>query len=176
MAILVYGMNQSLDGYVDHESAVPSRQLFRHFVDHVASLSGIIYGRRIYEVMRYWDDEQPSWSDDERDFAVAWRGQRKWVASRSLTSAGPNVTLVHDDIAGVVQRLKQELPGTIEVAGPELAATMTEHGLIDEYRMYMHPVVLGSGKPYFAGARPRLRFKSSERIDDDVIRLTYTLS
>ena len=93
--------------------------------------------------------------------------------SRSLKSVGPNATLVENGVEEVVGRLKAELNGEIEVAGPELARSLTDLGLIDEFRIYLHPVVLGSGKPFFAGPRLSLRLKASERMDEDVIRLTY---
>ncbi|HEX3463727.1 MAG TPA: dihydrofolate reductase family protein [Candidatus Elarobacter sp.] len=175
MAKLVFGMNQSLDGYVDHDhpDIVPDPALFRHFVEQVRDLSGSVYGRRMYEVMRYWDEDDPQWNAAERDFAAAWRNQPKWVVSRSLKSVGPNATLVDDDLETLVRDLKSRLPGEIEVAGPELARSLTDLGLIDEYRIYLHPIVLGRGKPYFAGPRPPLRLASSERIGDNVIRLTY---
>ncbi len=173
MARLVYGLNQSLDGYVDHQAFDPEPALFRHFTEHVHSLTGSLYGRRMYEVMRYWDDDQPEWSADERDFAVGWRNQPKWVASRSLKSVGPNATLVEGDLEAAVQRLKAELDGEIEVAGPELARSLTDFGLIDEYRLYVHPFVVGHGKPFFAGPRPPLRLMASDRFGEDVIRLTY---
>jgi dihydrofolate reductase len=177
MAKLVFGMNQSLDGYVDHDhkefAHSHSPVLFRHFIEQVRGLTGSVYGRRIYEVMRYWDEDHPEWSAEEHDFAAAWRSQPKWVVSRSLKSVGPNATLVEDDLAAVVRGLKAELAGKIDVAGPELARSLTELGLIDEYRLYFHPVVLGRGKPFFAGPRPPLRLVASDRIGEDVIRLTY---
>jgi dihydrofolate reductase len=176
MAKIVFGMNQSLDGYVDHDHAAfrpPSPALFRHFIEQVRGLAGSVYGRRIYEVMRYWDEDQPEWDDAEHDFAAAWRKQPKWVVSRSLKSVGPNATLVGDDLEAVIRGLKAECAGEIDVAGPELAASLTGLGLIDEYRLYLHPVVLGRGKPFFAGPRPPLRLVASDRMDEDVIRLTY---
>ena len=88
----------SLDGYVDHVAFAPDPVLFRHFIEHVHGLTGSVYGRRMYEVMRYWDEDRPEWSAEERDFAAAWRSQPKWVVSRSLKSVGPNATLVEDDI------------------------------------------------------------------------------
>ena len=93
--------------------------------------------------------------------------------SRSLKSVGPNATLVEDDIEAVIRGLKAELAGEIEVAGPDLARSLTDLGLIDEYQLYLHPVVLGRGKPFFAGPRPPLRLVASDRIGEDVIRLTY---
>jgi dihydrofolate reductase len=173
MAKLVFGLNQSLDGYVDHQLMLPDPGLFRHFIELVRGLTASVYGRRMYEVMRYWDEDQPDWDAEERDYAAAWRSQPKWVVSRSLKSVGPNATLVEDDIEAVIRGLKAELAGEIEVAGPELARSLTDLGLIDEYRLYLHPVVLGRGKPFFAGPRPPLRLVASDRIGEDVMRLTY---
>jgi dihydrofolate reductase len=173
MARLVFGMNQSLDGYVDHTAFAPGPTLFRHFIEEVRGQAGSVYGRRMYEVMRYWDDDDPAWDADGHAFAAAWRHAPKWVVSRSLTSVGPNATLVADDLEGAIRALKAERNGEIEVAGPALAHSLTQLGLIDEYRIYLHPVVLGQGKPFFAGPRPPLRLTAHERIDDDVIRLTY---
>jgi dihydrofolate reductase len=173
MAKLVFGMNQSLDGYVDHMAFAPGPALFRHFIEEAQAQTGSVYGRQMYEVMRYWDDDHPEWGADERAFAAAWRRQPKWVASRSSRSVGPNATLVEGDLDNAIRTLKVERDGEIEVAGPALAHSLTELGLIDEYRIYLHPVVLGHGKPYFGGPRPRLRLVAHERIGEDVIRLTY---
>ena len=173
MATLVFGMNQSLDGYVDHEGFAPDATLFRHWIEHVRGLTGSVYGRRMYEIMRYWDEDRPEWSLAQRDFAAAWRRQPKWVVSRSLRSVGPNASLVGDDMEAVIRGLKGERAGEIAVAGPDLARSLTELGLIDEYRLYFHPVVLGRGTPFFAGPRPPLRLVASERIGEEVMRLTY---
>ena len=174
MAKLVYGLNQSLDGYVDHQKlGPPVPVVFRHFIEMVRGLTGMIYGRRMYEVMRYWDEDLPDWDAEERDYAAVWRSQPKWVVSRSLKSVGPNATLVADDLEAGVRRLKAELAGEIEVGGPDLARSLTEAGLIDEYRLYLRPVVLGSGKPFFAGPRPPLHLVASDLIAEDLIRLTY---
>lgn len=173
MAKLVFGMNQSLDGYVDHDKFAPPPALFRHFIEEAKAQTGSIYGRKIYEIMRYWDDEQPGWDAPEREFAAAWRKQPKWVASRTLQSAGPNATLVAGDLGDAIRKLKAEHDGEIEVAGPVLAQSLTALGLIDEYRIYLHPVLLGSGNPYFAGPRPPLRLIGHDVIAGDVIRLTY---
>jgi dihydrofolate reductase len=173
MAKLVFGMNQSLDGYVDHTAFAPGPTLFRHFVEEARGQAGSVYGRKMYEIMRYWDDDRPEWDADEHAFAAAWRKQPKWVVSRTLTSVGPNATLVGDDLEAAIRALKAGRDGEIEVAGPDLAQSLTELGLIDEYRIYLHPVVLGRGRPYFAGPRPPLRLVAHDRIDGDVIRLTY---
>ena len=173
MAKLVFGMNQSLDGYVDHLEFGPSPALFRHFIEQVRDLTGSVYGRRMYEVMRYWDEDRPEWVAEEHDFAAAWRNQPKWVVSRSLKSVGPNATLVEGDIETMIRGLRTQLAGEIEVAGPGLARSLTDLGLIDEYRLYLHPIVLGRGKPFFAGPRPPLRLMTSNLVCEDVIRLTY---
>jgi dihydrofolate reductase len=173
MAHLVFGMNQSLDGYVDHMAFAPSATLFRHFIEEVRRQAGCVYGRQMYEVMRYWDDDHPEWDAEERAFAEAWRTQPKWVVSRSLKSVGPNAMLVGNDLEVAIRELKAERDGEIEVAGPNLAHSLTELRLIDEYRIYLHPVVLGHGKPFFAGPRPQLRLMTHDLIGEDVIRLAY---
>ncbi|MET1111614.1 MAG: dihydrofolate reductase family protein [Allosphingosinicella sp.] len=173
MAKLVFGMNQSLDGYVDHMAFAPDPTLFRHFVEEARGQGGSVYGRRMYEIMRYWDEDRPEWTEDEQAFAAAWRSQKKWVVSRSREPVGSNASLVGDDLEGAIRALKAEGDGEIEVAGPNLARSLTELGLIDEYRIYLHPVVLGRGTPYFAGPRPPLRLMSAARIGEDVIRLSY---
>jgi dihydrofolate reductase len=172
MAKLVFGMNQSLDGYVDHMAFGPSPTLFRHFIEQARDQAGSVYGRRLYEVMRYWDEDHPEWDAEQRDFAAAWRSQQKWIVSRSLESVGPNATLV-GDLEAVIRGLKDDLAGEIQVGGPDLARSLTDLGLIDEYRLYLHPVVLGRGKPFFAGPRPPLRLVASDLIGEDVVRLTY---
>jgi dihydrofolate reductase len=173
MAKFVFGMNQSLDGYVDHEEFAPDAPLFRHWIEHVQGLTGSVYGTRIYEIMRYWDEDRPDWDAERHEFAAAWRRQPKWVVSRSLKSVGPNATLVGGDLEAAMRALKAEHLGEIAVAGPNLARSLTDLGLIDEYRLYVHPVVLGRGAPFFAGPRPRLHLSASDRIGEDVIRLTY---
>jgi dihydrofolate reductase len=166
-------MNQSLDGFVDHLAFAPSPTLFRHFIEEAQGQAGSVYGRRMYEVMRYWDDDRPEWTAEERAFAAAWRKQPKLVVSRSLTSIGPNARLVGHDLEATIRELKAGPDGEIEVAGPDLARSLTDLGLVDEYRIYLHPVVLGHGTPYFAGPRPPLRLLTHDRIGEDVIRLVY---
>jgi len=175
MAKLVYQLSQSLDGYVDHDHPAmePGPALFRHFCEQVGGLAGAVYGRRVYELLQYWDEDDPKWSAAERDFAAAWRRLPKWVVSRSLKSVGANATLVEGDLATAIRALKAELAGEIEVAGPVLAQSLTDLGLIDEYRLYFRPFVLGRGAPFFAGPRPPLRFVASDRIGEDTVRLSY---
>jgi riboflavin biosynthesis pyrimidine reductase len=90
-----------------------------------------------------------------------------------LTSVGPNATLVSAEVEAVIRDLKARLVGEVGISGPDLARSLTDLGLVDEYRLYFHPVVLGHGKPFFAGPRPPLRLMSSDRIGEQAIRLTY---
>jgi dihydrofolate reductase len=182
MATIVFGMMQSLDGYVAGvggelepplHSPGPGVALFRYWIDHVRALAGSLYGRRMYEMMRYWDEDQPEWGTAEHEFATAWRTQPKWVASRSLTSVGPNATLVGGDLEAFVRRLKSDVAGVIDVAGPDLAASLTRSGLVDEYHLYFRPFVLGRGKPFFAEARPPLRLVGTDHVGEDAVRLTF---
>jgi dihydrofolate reductase len=177
MAKLVFGMNMSLDGYVDHERFAPDPALFAYFIEQTRSAAGSIYGRGLYELMRYWDGE--AWVHDSpgrgdlRAFAQAWRAMPKWVVSRSLKEVGPNATLLGKDFEADVRRLKAERDGEIEVGGPKLAAMLAARGLIDEYHVFLHPVVLGRGAPFFAGVPPRLRLVGSARIGERAVKLTY---
>jgi len=90
-----------------------------------------------------------------------------------LKSVGPNATLVQNDVGTVLRELKARLVGEIDVAGPDLARSLTDLGLVDEYRLYFRPFVLGHGTPFFAGPRPPLRLVASDPIGEDTIRLTY---
>jgi dihydrofolate reductase len=173
MARLVFGMNQSLDGFVDHLAFAPGPTLFAHFITEAEAQTGSLYGRGIYEIMRYWDDDHADWEPDRAAFAAAWRKQPKWVVSHTLASVGPNATLVTGDLQREVRALKSAQEGEIEVAGPKLANSLGALGLIDEYRIYLHPVVIGHGTRYFAGPHPPLRLISHDRIDENVVRLCY---
>jgi len=178
MGKMVFAMTQSLDGYVagvdgELELPPPGTELFRYWIDFVRSGAGSLYGRRIYEVMRYCDEDRPEWGALEREFAAAWRAQPKWVASHSLKAVGPNATLLHEDLKAFAGLLKAEVDGVIAVAGPNLAASLADLGLIDEYHLFFRPFVLGRGKPYFAGALPPLHLVGTARVGEDAVRLTY---
>ncbi len=178
MAKLIFGMNVSLDGYVDGvegklDMPPPSAALFNAWIQVVDSHAGVIYGRRMYETMRYWDDDHDEWSEAFRAFAVAWRKLPKWVVSGTLESVGPNARLIGGDIEAEVRALKDKMDGMLSVSGPQIAGLMTQLGLIDAYHLYLRPFVLGQGKPFFHAARPPLRLVSSERIDEVTMRLGY---
>lgn len=183
MARLILNMNVSLDGYVDHDhpDLLPDETLFRFFIEMTKGIAGSIYGRKLYELMQYWDGEDwdqgdPAGVSDLRDFAKAWRAQPKWVVSRTLTEVGSNATLIRGDVEAAIRRLKDEVQGDIDVGGTVLAHWLGERGLLDEVHMYLRPVVLGKGRPMFVGPMPRLRFLGSERIGTDVIWLRYAVA
>ncbi|WP_431298879.1 dihydrofolate reductase family protein [Tabrizicola sp. BL-A-41-H6] len=173
MATFVCSMNVSLDGYVDHRAFMPDAPLFQYWTNQLREASASVYGRKIYEIMRYWETAQPEWDDADRAFADEWVAKPKWVVSRTLTDVGPNTTLVSGDVEGVLRKVRNDVPGEVAVSGTVLVQSLGELGMIDAYRLHYHPVVLGGGKPFFAGAVPRLRFQGSDRITDDVVRLTY---
>ena len=177
MAKLIFGMNMSLDGYVDHDRFAPDATLFSYFIEQTRHTAGSIYGRGLYELMRYWDGDD--WKQDSRAqhdlhaFAEAWRAMPKWVVSKSLKEVGPNATLISDGFEAATRKLKAEVGGEIEIGGPKLAASMGKLGLIDEYHIFLHPVVLGQGVPFFAGVQPKLRLLASDRIGERALKLTY---
>jgi dihydrofolate reductase len=178
MAKLVFGMMQSVDGYVSSpeggpELPLPDDALNQHFAEQMRGVTGSLYGRHMYEIMRYWDSDEAGQDAAGLAFGKAWRTKPKWVVSRTLTAVGPNATLVSDDLEGFVRKLKAEHEGDIEVAGPELAGGLAKLGLLDEYQLYVCPVVLGSGKPFFSAPRSPLHLVSSERIGADTVKLTY---
>lgn len=177
MARLVFGMMQSLDGYIEGPPDAPGlpieETLHQHFNDQLRGSTGMLYGRRIYEVMRYWDVDELGQDAVGLDFGAVWRSKPIWVVSNTLKSVGPNATLVEGDLETFVRRLKATHDGEIDVAGAELAGSLTQLGLIDEYRLYLRPLVHGSGKPFFSGPRPPLRLVSSERIGEYTMRLVY---
>src|SRR5258708_21842368 len=106
MAKLVYGLMQSLDGYVDHmKLGPPAPAVGRHFLEEMRGLTGLIYGRRTYEIMRYWEEDLPDWDAEDRDFAVVWRSQPQLVMLPSLQAVGPHATLAAGAFVAIVRRL-----------------------------------------------------------------------
>ncbi len=173
MAKLVFAMSQSLDGFVDHDKmGAPDPVMFRHWIEAVRGAAGCLYGRGVYELMRYWDTDDASWGPDEAEFAQVLRSRHKWVVSRSLREVGPNATLV-TDLEATARDLKARLDGVIDVAGPVLAGSLTKLGLIDEYRIYLRPYVLGGGARFFTDPRPPLRLVSTDLIGPDTVRAIY---
>jgi dihydrofolate reductase len=181
MATLVYAMLTSLDGYIagpsgDIDLPIPEEELHQHFNDEMRRTTIALCGRRMYEAMRFWDspEREIAAEEVERDFAHAWRETPKIVFSTTLEEVGPNARLVRNDVEAVVKSLKREATGDISVSGAELAAHLARAGLIDEYRLYLHPVVLGGGKPYFqSGLSLALKPLGAERLAQGVTLLRY---
>lgn len=153
---ICYSFAVSVDGYIANTEGdiglpVPEEALHRHFNEMQARTALSLYGRRMYEVMKYWYAPAPESSDVEHEYARAWQRTPKVVFSTTLESVGPNARLVKDgaDVERVVRQLKAETNGLIEVNGATLAASLIRMGLVDELRLYVMPVVLGGGKPYF---------------------------
>jgi len=181
VARIVYSMMVSLDGYIagpdgDIGLPVPEDALHRHFNEMMEQTSMELCGRRMYEVMRFWDSPEREASDSkvERDFARAWQKTPKIVFSTTLREVGPNARLMNGDAENEVASLKLKTEGYISVAGAELAAHLARANLIDEYRLYMHPVVLGGGKPYFqSGLSLKLMPLGTESLPQSVTLLRY---
>ena len=181
MARIVYSMMVSLDGYIagpdgEIDLPVPEGELHRHFNEMMKQTSIELCGRRMYEAMRYWDspERKTSASEVEREFARAWQATPKIVFSTTLREVGSNAKLMNGDVENVVSSLKLKTEGYISVAGAELAAHLARANLIDEYRLYMHPVVLGGGKPYFqSGLSLTLKPLGTESLTQGVTLLRY---
>jgi dihydrofolate reductase len=173
----VFGMMQSLDGYIDVASGslqLPPPGPLLSGISLIGSVAWTAFSSAdACMVMRYWNEDRPAWDEIEHDFAQAWRSKPKWVASRSLTSVGPNATLVQGDFGEFAANLKSERDGEIDVAGAELANVLSAAGLVDEYRLCFRPYVLGTGKPYFPGSQPPLLLMKLDAIGEDAVRLTY---
>jgi dihydrofolate reductase len=174
-------MLASLDRYVAAADGslvmpAPKETLHWHFNEWMRRTAVALYGRRMYEVMRFWEnwDKGPQASEVERDFAEAWRQTPKIVFSTTLTEVGPNARLVRGDVEAAVREVKSQTSGEVSASGPGLAASLSRLGLIDEYRLYLRPVVLGGGKPFFEARLPSgLKLLASERMPEDVVLLRY---
>src|SRR5512135_1342133 len=141
MSKLIYGFSVSLDGFIEDargglDWTVPDETLHRHFNERERSAGGVLYGRRLYELMSaYWPtaDQDPSAPDVIKEYARIWQSEPKVVFSRTLQSVAHNARLVRDDLAGEVARLKAQPGGDILVGGASLAASLMQLDLIDEY-------------------------------------------
>jgi dihydrofolate reductase len=178
---IVYAFAVSVDGYIANAQGdiglpVPEEALFRHFNEMQKRTALSLYGRNMYEVMKYWEAPAAESSEFEQEFARAWQGTPKVVFSTTLESVGPNARLVKEkaDVERTVRQLKAETNGQIEVAGAGLAASLVRFGLVDEFRLYMMPVVLGGGKPYFeAGLQLELEPLGAESLPQHCTLLRF---
>lgn len=178
-----YGMNVSLDGYMEDAQGsigftTPSDELHRHFNQRELDIDTHLYGRRLYETMvPYWSAAltDPEQDDIGREYALNWSQAENVVFSRTLREVQAGCRLVSTDAVEEVRRLKQ-LPGKdMDVGGATLAAALMAADLIDEYRVYIVPVILGGGKPFFALgiAVNGLKLTDVQRFDGGVVMLSY---
>jgi dihydrofolate reductase len=167
---LIYSMGVSLDGYIagpggEIDWSAPDEELHRFHNEQTRELGAHLLGRRLYEVMSYWDtaEESASLEDPELEFARIWRSQPKFVFSRTLESVhGANVTLVTEDASEEVARLKEQPGADLSVGGAGLASSLMKAGLIDEYRLFVSPTVLGGGTPFFPALDERIDLELAE--------------
>jgi len=162
LAELVYSMTVSLDGFIagpngEIDWSAPDEELHRFHNRRVAALDAHLLGRRLYETMTYWDTvEEASLRDYETEFARLWKSLPKVVFSKTLTEVGANARLAGADAVAEVERLKGETGGEIGVGGAGLASALIERDLVDEFQLFVSPVVLGEGIPYFPPLARRL--------------------
>ena len=160
---VIYSMGVSLDGFIagpngEIDWGAPDEELHRFHNQHVREIGAHLCGRRLYEVMTYWEtaDENPAAAEYELEFARIWKETPKIVFSKTLEKVEGNARLVRDGAAEEVARLKEEPGKDLAVGGAGLASTCIELGLVDEYRLFVSPVVLGGGTPYFPALEERI--------------------
>jgi dihydrofolate reductase len=184
MGRLIYLLNVSLDGFVetpDHglDWATIDEELHTWFNERTRELDATLYGRRLYELMAgHWPtaESDPSVTGPEREFARIWLDMPKIVFSSTLESVEWNSRLVRGDPEEELRRIRAEFEGDLDVGGPTLAASFIRRGLVDEYHLVVHPVVLGSGTPFFPALDSpiRLRLKETHRFGSGVVYLGYS--
>ena len=169
MRKLIYSMGVSLDGFVagpggNIDWSVPDEELHRFHNQQTGEIGVHLCGRRLYEVMTYWEtaDQDPSAADYELEFARLWQELPKIVFSKTLDSVEGNARLVRDGLAGEVANLKEQPGKDLAVGGAGLASAAMMLNLIDEYRLFVYPVLLGGGTPYFPALEDRLNLELME--------------
>jgi dihydrofolate reductase len=183
MRKLIYSMFVSLDGFIETRNreidwSAPDEELHRFANDEARETGTFLYGRRLYEIMvDYWPtaDAKPSAPDYEVEFARIWKGMPKIVFSKTLDKVEWNSRLVRDNIAEEIRKLKEQPGKDLAIGGPNLASTVMQLGLIDEYRLLVHPVVLGGGTPFFPALdnRINLRLIETRTFGSGVVYLRY---
>ena len=170
MGRLIYLMNVSLDGFVetpDHslDWGTVDDELHSWFADRERETEVDLYGRRLWELMAaYWPtaESDPNATEAMRAFARSWNATQKVVFSNELESVGHGARLVRGDVGEELVKLRKEFSGDMEVGGPSLAAQFIERGLVDAYRLVIHPVILGAGTPYFPPLSSRINLRHTE--------------
>lgn len=182
MRKVIYLMNVSLDGFIEGPNreldwTSVDEELHGFFNDQQRDIDTLLYGRRLYEVMTYWEtaDADPSLSEVEREFARIWKNSAKIVFLKTLEHVRGNARLARSDIAEEITKLRQQPGKDLGVGGPSLASTVMQLGLIDEHRLVVHPVVLGSGTPFFPalGHKINLRLAETRTFGSGAVYLRY---
>jgi dihydrofolate reductase len=183
MPKVIYSMGGiSVDGYIvgpdgKFDWSVPDAELHRFHNEQTRALAGYLLGRRLYETMLYWEtaEQDPAAGEIERDFAELWRGLPKVVFSRTLDSVeGANTTLARDDLGAELSSLQESVGGDVAVGGAGLAAEAVRLNLIDEYRLFVHPVAVGGGIPLFPrDHRVDLELVETRTFSSRVVYLSY---
>jgi dihydrofolate reductase len=159
MRRLIYGLGASLDGFIaDRDGAIdwsaPDPELHRFHNEQGRETGAHLYGRRMWETMRPWGDEGFATAEPEREWAEIWKATPKIVFSTTLESVEGNATLVRERAREEIARLKQQPGKDLGLGGAGLAASVVD--LIDEYRLYVNPVILGAGTPFFPPTSERI--------------------
>jgi dihydrofolate reductase len=169
MRKLIYSMGVSLDGFMAASDraidwSAPDEELHRFHNQQTREIGALLYGRRLYEVMTYWEtaEQRPSAPDYELEFARIWKDIPKIVFSRTLEKVEGNARLARDSTAEEVAKLKEQPGKDLAVGGAGLASTLIRLDLIDEYRLFLNPVVLGGGTPYFPAMDKRISLELDE--------------
>jgi dihydrofolate reductase len=169
MRNLIYSMGVSLDGFIAGPDggidwSAPDEELHRFHNQQTRELGTHLCGRRLYEVMRYWDtaDQNPSAAEHELEFARIWQRLPKIVFSRTLTEVEGNARLATEGIAEEVAKLREQPGKDLGVGGAGLASACIKVGLVDEYRLFVNPVVLGGGTPYCPALEDRTNLELVE--------------
>lgn len=182
MGRLVFSMSVSLDGFVDTPShsldwVLVDEELHSFFNDQSRELRASLYGRRMYEVMAAWQtmESDPSATPAMLEFARIWKGIERVVFSRTLDEVDPGSRLVRDDALAEVARLKARPGYDMDVGGPTFASTLIRAGVVDEYRLFVHPVILGAGTRFFPPLEDRigLRLCDTRTFGSGVVYLAY---
>jgi len=181
MRKIVYMMSMSLDGFIEGPDRdiswhVVDDELHSHFNEQLRAMGGFLSGRVTHELMAaFWPtaDQDPSSTPPMVEFSGIWRDKPKIVYSRTLERAGWNTTVVRDVVPAEVQQLKAEPGGDLALGGADLAAAFMAHDLVDGYRVYVHPVLIGRGKPMFQGTRASLRLTETRAFGNGVVLLNY---
>jgi dihydrofolate reductase len=169
MRKLIYSMGVSLDGFIagpdgEIDWSAPDEELHRFHNQQTRELGAHLCGRRLYEVMAFWEtaDQNPSAAEHELEFARIWKDLPKIVFSKTLRNVAGNARLVRDGAAEEVARLKEQPGGDLAVGGAGLASAFIKLGLVDEFRLFVSPVVLGGGTPYFPPLDERIELELVE--------------